>query len=549
MISNNDVSLKSELKGSIERDISSISKVSLNDTNKIDNKEHETSIKYSTPIPKMKSAPLLRTRDSWSRVRKMFHSFELFRKSRNSHNLSENNASSIARLSLSSDRTIPIRLSPEEYADKTMSDYNLKELMQTPSEIIIIDPDVFEEVCSVMEKMLKAISRKMYFYKIGKFEPIRNEDDSMEYFFSNNDHLYDINKFLNRDNMEFFEIPYSETITEVSESKENEYFSYLKLCADNENSNSNNNSFPNSKNIVDRTISSEENTLMDPEELNNLNIYIKDELKYINFVAQTQKLKQIETINESLNKSDEIELRYKHQILHDDYFLLEYTEKEESQVKPENQDNKKNHVKINLEASKQILIQNNKNLSIKKFQENNSAKTKAKIEKENILKKREERLKLMRKAFASTTNGRKSITEKYKYSKSNIIIKFVPLDYKSKNFATDSSRLPKIKPATSLLPNTTKTNKNSFTEKRESRAKTAPPVYGPIDERQKYPRPITAKQPWGTITHPPYGLGYQRLTHYEIQQSVNRLYNVPKKTQQQKRAISCLPKSDYYEMV
>uniref|UniRef100_A0A1I8F4N1 Beta-tubulin n=1 Tax=Macrostomum lignano TaxID=282301 RepID=A0A1I8F4N1_9PLAT len=37
----------------------------------------------------------------------------------------------------------------------------------------------------------------------------------------------------------------------------------------------------------------------------------------------------------------------------------------------------------------------------------------------------------------------------------------------------------------------------------------------------------TEKQPWGTILLPNFGLGHQRLTAYEIQQSVQRLYVVP----------------------
>ena len=60
----------------------------------------------------------------------------------------------------------------------------------------------------------------------------------------------------------------------------------------------------------------------------------------------------------------------------------------------------------------------------------------------------------------------------------------------------------------------------------------------------------TCKQPWGTINHPPYGLGYQRMTPYEIQQSVERLYKVPKKiSEKSKVAVSCLPKTDFYNMV
>lgn len=38
-----------------------------------------------------------------------------------------------------------------------------------------------------------------------------------------------------------------------------------------------------------------------------------------------------------------------------------------------------------------------------------------------------------------------------------------------------------------------------------------------------------SKRPWGTITKPDnMKLGYQKLTAYEVEQTVNRLYYVPK---------------------
>ena len=39
-------------------------------------------------------------------------------------------------------------------------------------------------------------------------------------------------------------------------------------------------------------------------------------------------------------------------------------------------------------------------------------------------------------------------------------------------------------------------------------------------------RPKSSKQNWGTILKPEFGLGYQRLTNYEIKQTVERLYKV-----------------------
>ncbi|VEL19134.1 unnamed protein product [Protopolystoma xenopodis] len=40
-------------------------------------------------------------------------------------------------------------------------------------------------------------------------------------------------------------------------------------------------------------------------------------------------------------------------------------------------------------------------------------------------------------------------------------------------------------------------------------------------------RPRSSKLPWGTIVPPTFGLGHQRLTAYELQQTVSRLYQVP----------------------
>ncbi|XP_012946358.1 uncharacterized protein LOC106013957 [Aplysia californica] len=40
-------------------------------------------------------------------------------------------------------------------------------------------------------------------------------------------------------------------------------------------------------------------------------------------------------------------------------------------------------------------------------------------------------------------------------------------------------------------------------------------------------RPESSKQPWGTILKPEFGLGYQKMTDYEIDQTVQRLNTVP----------------------
>jgi len=39
-------------------------------------------------------------------------------------------------------------------------------------------------------------------------------------------------------------------------------------------------------------------------------------------------------------------------------------------------------------------------------------------------------------------------------------------------------------------------------------------------------RPKSSKQPWGTIIEPNFGMGYQKMTGFEIDQSVNRLFQV-----------------------
>ena len=37
-------------------------------------------------------------------------------------------------------------------------------------------------------------------------------------------------------------------------------------------------------------------------------------------------------------------------------------------------------------------------------------------------------------------------------------------------------------------------------------------------------RPKSSKQKWGTVLHPEFGMGYQKMTAYEIDQTVNRLH-------------------------
>ena len=40
-------------------------------------------------------------------------------------------------------------------------------------------------------------------------------------------------------------------------------------------------------------------------------------------------------------------------------------------------------------------------------------------------------------------------------------------------------------------------------------------------------RPKDSNLPWGTILKPEFGLGYQKMTEYEIDQAVTRLHRLP----------------------
>ena len=40
-------------------------------------------------------------------------------------------------------------------------------------------------------------------------------------------------------------------------------------------------------------------------------------------------------------------------------------------------------------------------------------------------------------------------------------------------------------------------------------------------------RPKSSKQPWGTILEPEFGMGYQKMTEYEVEQTVQRLHFIP----------------------
>ena len=60
----------------------------------------------------------------------------------------------------------------------------------------------------------------------------------------------------------------------------------------------------------------------------------------------------------------------------------------------------------------------------------------------------------------------------------------------------------------------------------------------------------SSKQPWGTITKPEFGMGYQKMTDYEVDQTVNRLYTVPTvKERIYERPGRTLPEEEVDEIV
>ena len=465
-----------------------------------ENDRIENSNKNSTPIPKIKSAAIYRP--EVNRLRKRFHSLSL---ERNSFDLVSNNIfnsdSEIKQMdinlsSLNSDLTL--RLSGESEStnevEKTFSDYYLKELMGTPGEPTIIDPDIFDSVCNVMEKMLKFITRKMYLYNVGKFTPVLS--DSNEYFFTKDDHIYDLNRFRSKDDFGGLEIYYdekSETITEVSSSRTNEYFSYSKLYLDNEIISER--SAEEAKERI--SISSEDYTIVDSEEQNILNNFIKDELRIMSTNFYSKEKLTFNRLGDEINNERCInspipkkKLQRQLNVLHDDFLLAEYNEKIEISIIKEIQQKRK--IQLNTETLKpqqlqQLQINNNQSTNKITTKILDTVKKQSK-NKSNILKKREERIKMMKKAFEPVEKKEK-IVKIPAYTKSNITIKLVPHDYKQK-FSPDLKLLPKIKPAViSQAPET----KRTFIIRNNhpgSRAKTAPVAsIGPIDERQKYPRP------------------------------------------------------------
>lgn len=482
---------------------------------KILKKFSDSSIKNSTPLPKIKSASIYRPeivsnqfakrsnslgileyRKSFDVVSEIAFSETEIQETENNLNLAFNQ---------SSDETLSSESIRIKNVDTTMSDYYLKELMATPSEPEIIDPDILNTVYSVMQKMLKIVTRKMYFYKIGKFVPSYS-DDSIEYFFTKDDHLYDINKYIMSENfggLEIYNDESSDSMTEVSSSR-NEFFSFSKLRLDNQSLLNTSQQQKSGEGSVKFSISSEDNTLADSEERFNLNVYIKNELKFSSSqVDSAQKFESSQMVNRHLIVKDDAaadilinKLQAEQNVLHDDFLLAQYNENLELTMAKEIREKKR--AQFNLDAlnpQQQQKAVNNKNKKNERFKRQTKS-----LSIVSINKKQKERLELMRKAFAPSEK-RNKIFKTPAYAKTNITIKLVPQDFKPK-FTPDIKLLPKIKPA--LIPQTQGVIKPKMIQKSETRAKTAPVVAnGPIDDRQKYPRPLTVRQPWGTINHPP----------------------------------------------
>ncbi|KAK2144154.1 hypothetical protein LSH36_781g01051 [Paralvinella palmiformis] len=64
-------------------------------------------------------------------------------------------------------------------------------------------------------------------------------------------------------------------------------------------------------------------------------------------------------------------------------------------------------------------------------------------------------------------------------------------------------------------------------------------------------RPASSKQPWGTILRPEFGMGHQKMTAYEVDQTVTRLYYVPeqRETIYERQKQKPMKKQDVEEML
>ncbi|XP_045216605.2 uncharacterized protein LOC123566507 [Mercenaria mercenaria] len=62
--------------------------------------------------------------------------------------------------------------------------------------------------------------------------------------------------------------------------------------------------------------------------------------------------------------------------------------------------------------------------------------------------------------------------------------------------------------------------------------------------------PKSTKLPWGTIIKPVFGLGYQKMNEYEIDQTVNRLSQLPeRKSRPYSRVGKTMDKDEINEML
>lgn len=447
------------------------------------------------------------------------------------------------------------------YYSNSSSDYGLEDLF---FEFEIIDKETRTAVESLLDKMLKTVNRKIYLYEAQVLKKTSNDNEEIKYF-TKYDNLIDIDREIEKieikknkpvkiketklfaeeeedeeseeDSDEDEEIT---TSSEISMSSTDEYFSFLQ-----ENLEKEQNLQLEKKEPI--YISSEENSYANLEEKSR---FIKEEMKHINIARAQLRLldkTKIETHNKLILKKSSIPTNHVN-LFHDDFFLTE------TPVVPSLKNEQlKEKTKINLKP--QIKSQDSKRLNLDKDKSTKREKPNVRISKKKdpLETRRDAKIAELEKIFKDPKRDKsgRRITDINKSRpqtavtrpKSAIKIKYVPetVDIKTQ------IKLPKLPPSSSQISKIP-----SASSKRSILPIRAKSAICPIDDRQKYPRPTSSKQPWGTIVHPPYGLGYQKMTPYEIKQSVERLYSASKDKQKKNvkmRPISCLPESDYINML
>lgn len=92
--------------------------------------------------------------------------------------------------------------------------------------------------------------------------------------------------------------------------------------------------------------------------------------------------------------------------------------------------------------------------------------------------------------------------------------------------------------------------KNNNEKEKTTKKKRAVSASPSMSSLRSSVRPKSSKQPWGTIMQPEFGLGYQKMTEYEIAQTVDRLYKIPTpKERVYERPGKKLNEEEYEEMM